>query len=1059
MASISISTIEQWHNAILLRQPDDATARFWLSELRGQSSDPGKFIKSVLDSPEYSDNVLPVMILYQIGLGSIPSLEGLRTWLSVLPSGQSIASLAESFTNPSEYGDLFGSTPTGSLSDKVVTTLFQKTFGRVPTAAEITLWTSSGLSQSQLLTFLVQSQEALERFTESSYVISAYLALEGQLPSQEQLQAAMTMGDMMQILNGLLADAFLPGTDPLIDDASDGDGLFTGTPTLTLNFDPLISASLTAQSSLRGVLLLSDQSISEVQAGIPIALNDLPMLDTLTSAPLIAQSEAGERSTPTSQIVTLGTTGDDVFDAEGESTIQYVFTGPGNDSIYSGTNNDYLSGGDGNDAIWGEDGNDLILGSAGADTLDGGYGIDTLSYSDLLSADSHGIEEISGMAMNLTPGPLVWDVFIEELASFNDAFIQSEWLQARVIDLQNQAFGSSGDENPNELAENSVAYLLSTERDLSAPRDSVSNFEIIIGSPLDDFIFTVGDYEINGAHGSDIILGQGNQLILRGGQGNDFLFATGNSIELDGGSGDDILVSFPPYYEPEYDIIPTTRVTGGAGADQMVLAFGGQDYISLYAEASDELNLGGSSNSNYLEQDRIIGLSSEDFFELHLNNVREFSPDNIRFEVMDGESVPPVYLYSVNTNPLADIEAPDIGSAGDIQVLITNTLIDESDYDDLSSFWADRSILNLTGTDQNDSLTGGVNNDTISGGDGNDFIQGGDGNNLIEAGGGLDTIAIGNGANTIVFNASAQIESEDTVTIGWSDSNREGKDVIIGFDDDDSILLNLYNLEDFLFEEDIQVSLIDDAYLYAVDTNYLADDLSSGPADLEITIYSSIDASDTLNLKERTILNLYGSEYNDFIHAGNNSDTIRGGEGNDAIDGADATDFLYGDAGNDQIQGGNGDDLIDGGDGNDLIDGGMGADALSGGDGSDTFQYGAGSTGTTIDTADTIEDFVANEDMISIGIPDYLSTDASFRMEDGSTLSDFGQFVGRADQAFVDGMTVFVAFNVGFLSGDGLSAINHDGNGTLSDGDSLIVLVGVNTESSISGANFIAEVD
>ena len=77
-------------------------------------------------------------------------------------------------------------------------------------------------------------------------------------------------------------------------------------------------------------------------------------------------------------------------------------------------------------------------------------------------------------------------------------------------------------------------------------------------------------------------------------------------------------------------------------------------------------------------------------------------------------------------------------------------------------------------------------------------------------------------------------------------------------------------------------------------------------------------------------------------------------------------------------------------------------------------------------------------------------------MEDGADLTNFDEFTGRADLAFSDGMNVYVAFNVGFLDGDGLSAINHDEGDDFNEGDSLIVLVGVDSASSISGANFIA---
>lgn len=516
MTSISVSTIASWHDAILFRQPDDAALRFWQNELSGQNPDPTPLISSLLNSAEYANTVLPVMIFYQVGLGRIPDAEGLRYWSSALASGQNMASLAEAFTKTPEFGSLFGSGPGGPSNSNLIHTLFQKTFGREPSAAELTLWSSGGQNQSQLLLAFSQTQEALERFTESSHIISAYLAIEGQVPSQEQLHAAMNLGDVRQILSGLLIDAFPPEMDWFAGEPGSTDDSSLTIPTLTLHLDPLLSADLTARSSLSGVLLVGDQAIAEVDAEIPIALNDLPMLDTLTSAPLVAQSESGGRSAPTPQIVTFGTSGDDEFDAEDASTMQYVFTGNGNDRIYGGINNDYLSGGEDNDEIWGNDGNDVILGGAGADTLDGGDGIDTLIYSDVLSDDAHGIEGVTGIAINLAPRSLPLDETIGQLVLFNE-FIGSEWLDLKVESLENQRFGSPADENPNLLEENSVAYLLSNENPGGAPRDSASNFEIIMGSLLDDLILTEGNYEIDGNNGNDIILSLGDRLQLRGG--------------------------------------------------------------------------------------------------------------------------------------------------------------------------------------------------------------------------------------------------------------------------------------------------------------------------------------------------------------------------------------------------------------------------------------------------------------------------------------------------------------------------------------------------------------
>ena len=153
-----------------------------------------------------------------------------------------------------------------------------------------------------------------------------------------------------------------------------------------------------------------------------------------------------------------------------------------------------------------------------------------------------------------------------------------------------------------------------------------------------------------------------------------------------------------------------------------------------------------------------------------------------------------------------------------------------------------------------------------------------------------------------------------------------------------------------------------------------------------------------------------------------------------------------------------GDDEIWGGDGDDVIVGGGGADYLIGGEGSDTFSYQGKSSGITLEGADTIVDFSADDDFIGVEILGYVSSDFTYRMADGSHFENFDEFINDANTAFSANIIVYVAFDVGFLTGAGLTAINHDRSASLSAGDSLIVLVGVTSDSSISGDNFITTV-
>ena len=78
-----------------------------------------------------------------------------------------------------------------------------------------------------------------------------------------------------------------------------------------------------------------------------------------------------------------------------------------------------------------------------------------------------------------------------------------------------------------------------------------------------------------------------------------------------------------------------------------------------------------------------------------------------------------------------------------------------------------------------------------------------------------------------------------------------------------------------------------------------------------------------------------GTQFRDYIDAGDGDDTIYGGDGNDVLIGNAGADHIYGEGGDDLIYGGTLPDFLDGGIGNDEIHGGDDADVLIGGEGND----------------------------------------------------------------------------------------------------------------------------
>lgn len=114
---------------------------------------------------------------------------------------------------------------------------------------------------------------------------------------------------------------------------------------------------------------------------------------------------------------------------------------------------------------------------------------------------------------------------------------------------------------------------------------------------------------------------------------------------------------------------------------------------------------------------------------------------------------------------------------------------------------------------------------------------------------------------------------------------------------------------------------------------------------------------------------IFGTENDDTINSGYESDMIFGNGGNDTLNGGWGADMLIGGLGADTLNGGENQDMLQGDEGNDTLDGGTGSDTLMGGAGADTIRGGAGddmimsfmaaeATGDVIDGGSGVDTFM-----------------------------------------------------------------------------------------------------
>ena len=181
---------------------------------------------------------------------------------------------------------------------------------------------------------------------------------------------------------------------------------------------------------------------------------------------------------------------------------------------------------------------------------------------------------------------------------------------------------------------------------------------------------------------------------------------------------------------------------------------------------------------------------------------------------------------------------------------------------------------------------------------------------------------------------------------------------------------------------------------------------------------------------------IVGTQYNDFIKAGEGDDTVYAGDGNDVVYGGGGADKLYGGNGNDYLYGGDAPDILDGGAGDDHIFGDSsgssvnGVDQLIGGSGNDFIYGGIGIDKMFGGTGDDVMYGGTDTDPFMYGGDgnDYINGDSGQDTLFGGNGSDIIDGGTGIDQLYGDGGDDILR------PGDGVSDISGNGGG----GDVLI---------------------
>lgn len=206
-----------------------------------------------------------------------------------------------------------------------------------------------------------------------------------------------------------------------------------------------------------------------------------------------------------------------VTTVRGEEGDDVLFGQRGNDSLFGGEGADRLYGGVGDDRLRGGPGADRLSGGFGADSLDGEAGDDLDRGDATVDAigDSGGGTDTLSFATGVTPG------FPNQGAFFDDAGFPPNVGRGVYIDL--------GD----DFANDGLAPSGGGVDEPLAPETTFASFEVVIGTPFDDYIIGTSDAEtFHGGGGADLIDGGGGADVAYGGaEGDGCIVPTAHECE------------------------------------------------------------------------------------------------------------------------------------------------------------------------------------------------------------------------------------------------------------------------------------------------------------------------------------------------------------------------------------------------------------------------------------------------------------------------------------------------------------------------------------------------
>lgn len=542
----------------------------------------------------------------------------------------------------------------------------------------------------------------------------------------------------------------------------------------------------------------------------------------------------------------------------GTSSVDYISSGSGADTLSGADGDDTIRGGWGNDTLNGGDHEDKLYGEEGNDQLNGG------NHDDLLEGQD-GDDQLNGQNGN----DVLYGGYGSDVVNGGDGNDLMYAHASSIYGLEGDIYDGGSDTDTLDYS----ALTFELTIDLSNTQGTATNALSI----LTDYI--IGIENIIGTHGYDIITGEGDTItgssssnVFAGLEGDDYFYASSGKDVYHGGYTDAEMQNFW-----EHDLEDIERASDGTDT---------VNYLGMTGVVF-EVTLLDAALKNYW--------------------VDKYYSGTLHSGTWDRDVLFSIEILDIDVNYLHNAGGTIVqGDSNDNNLNYVNN--GGGNYNVAYSFYGYGGEDYLWGGHKDDLLVGGTGNDTLSGNDGADtyYYQPGDGNDFIEdagVAGEIDTLLLGWGITALDIELGRY--HTDRLTITLSDLST----ITVDNQNYGSLGIDYIEFSDGTIW-DMQGTLVPVYGTSGNDTLHGTVESGSREGSLIDDVIYAYGGNDYVNGYGGNDT-IYGGDGNDYVlHGLAGNDVIYGEAGNDTINGGADNDTLYGGSGIDTMTGGAGADIF-----------------------------------------------------------------------------------------------------------------------------------------------------